>query len=136
MKASLTAALLAASLAVSGSALAFGAPRPAPDRMIYLSGTQSLEQIGQAVTTAASFRKFAVESRRPGRIQLAYPAMPRKFQAHFEVVYDHHQLTMRYLGSYGLNDGPCRDNPGVRCVHPNVARWMKNHIHDVENMLR
>ncbi|MBQ9240864.1 MAG: hypothetical protein IJ164_05945 [Duodenibacillus sp.] len=136
MKATLTAALVAASLAVSGSAFAFGSPKPAPERIIAIHGTHSLEQIGQTVTMAAALRKFAVESKRPGRIQLAYPANPRKFQAHFEVVFDQHRLAMRYLNSFGLNEAPCKDVPSVKCVHPNVARWMRNHIADVENMLK
>ena len=65
-----------------------------------------------------------------------HPANPRKFQARFDVIYDSNHVTMRLKDSLGLNQGPCPGNPGVACIHPNVPRWMKNHLADVENLLR
>ena len=136
MKTAFTALALACSLAVSGQALAARTPVPAPDRTIALSGSQSADRVKTAILSAAAVRKFAVVSTANGRITLAYPANPRKFQARFDVIYDSNHVTMRLKDSLGLNQWPCPGNPGVACIHPNVPRWMKNHLADVENLLR
>lgn len=130
--------VLLAAVAITAASQTYAARRgiPAPDRTINLPGDRTVQQVRNAILNSAVRRKFAIESKSDGVIILSYPLNPGKFQARFEVKYDSYHVTMHLKESSGLDQGPCFEEPEKTCIHPNVSRWMNNHMTDIQSMLR
>lgn len=127
-------ALAFALMTGSGAALArqtelFDAPR-----VIFVTeggDAITLAQARSQIVRAALGLDWQVVKDEPGRIELHYDKQG-KHQVSIEVLYDITGYDINYLQSTNLNFG---ERDGVRQIHPNYNRWIRNLTKRIGNPL-
>lgn len=130
------AAASAALLLLTGCSTMAPLEEPSP---VSAPASCSSAQVRDAVRQAAVLLHFKIVSATEDSIRLSYPDNPAKrakFHADFEVRYSEKGFEVRYLTSQGLSEQMgCFNQPGVRCAHRNVTRWMRNLSLTAERLL-
>lgn len=125
MKHTVIAVAMAAAM---GSAVARTAEIYEPPQIVLASAADaSAEQVRHRIASAAQGLGWHVVQDAPGRMELQFDKQG-KHQVTIAVHYDVAAYKIAYLSSVNLN---FTDADGVRRIHPNYNRWVRNLIKQI-----
>ena len=109
----------------AGSAMARSAEIIEPPQVLWASSAESTQQqLRDRIVTAGQSLGWVVTKDEPGRLELHYDKQG-KHQVTIAVEYNAQGYKISYLNSVNLN---FEDANGVRKIHPNYNRWIRNLI--------
>lgn len=113
---------------VMGSAMARNTEIFEPPQVMWAAGaTATSQQLRDRIVAAGQGLGWAVTKDEPGRLELHYDKQG-KHQVTIAVQYDATGYQISYLNSVNLN---YEDANGVRKIHPNYNRWIRNLIKQI-----
>lgn len=109
----------------AGSAVARSAEIFEPPQVLWTSSAElTQQQLRDRIVAAGQSLGWMATKDEPGRLELHYDKQG-KHQVTIAVAYDAQGYKISYLNSVNLN---FEDADGVRKIHPNYNRWIRNLI--------